>query len=88
MLLIDDLMLAPGRFLVWVARQVRDAARKELDQEAQQITARLGELHRRLETGAIDEREFAARERELLDRFDELEADGADDAEERDGGAA
>ncbi len=82
MLLIDDLILAPGRFLVWVARQVHEAARKELDGEAEQITVELGELHRRLETGAIGEPEFAACERELLDRLDELQADEAGDVGE------
>ncbi len=88
MLLIDDLILAPGRFLIWVARQVHEAAGKEFGQEAERITAELGELHRRLESGAVEEHEFAARERELLDRLDELEASAAGgDEPGTDGGA-
>ncbi len=74
MLLIDDLILAPGKFVFWILRQVHEAAEKEMDQEAERLTAELGELHRRLESGALDEREFDARERHILDRLDELKA--------------
>jgi len=74
MLLIDDLILAPGKFVFWILRQVHEAAEKEMDQEAERLTAELGELHRRLESGALGEREFDAREREILDRLDELKA--------------
>jgi hypothetical protein len=86
MLLIDDLIRAPGKFVLWVMRQVHEAAEKELDQEGERLTAELSELHRRLESGAIGEREFAARERELLDRLDELDA-RAGSGEEPDEGA-
>lgn len=76
MLLIDDLILAPGKFVLWILRQVHEAAEKELDQEGERLTAELAELHRRLEAGAIEEREFDLREREILDRLDELKARG------------
>ena len=76
MLLIDDLILAPGKFVFWILRQVHEAAEKEMDQEAERLTAELGELHRLLESGAVDEREFDAREHEILDRLDELKARG------------
>ncbi|MFZ0889049.1 MAG: gas vesicle protein GvpG [Candidatus Binataceae bacterium] len=76
MLLIDDLILAPGTFVLWILRQVHEAAEKELDQEGERLSAEIGELHRRLEAGAIDERAFDAREREILDRLDELRARG------------
>ena len=74
MLLIDDLILAPGKFVFWILRQVHEAAEKEMDQEAERLTAELGELHRRLESGALGEQEFDAREREILDRLEELKA--------------
>jgi hypothetical protein len=75
MLLIDDLILAPGKFVLWILRQVHEAAEKELDQEGERLTAELSELHQRLEAGAIDE-EFDGREREILDRLDELKVRG------------
>jgi len=62
--------------VLWILRQVHEAAEKELDQEGERLGAELGELHRRLEAGAIDERAFDAREREILDRLDELRARG------------
>ena len=76
MLLIDDLILSPGKFVFWILRQVHEAAEKELDHEAERLTAELGELHRGLESGAVGEREFDAREREILDRLDQLNARG------------
>jgi len=81
MLLIDDLLLAPGSFALWILRQVHEAAEKEMDQEAERITAELGELHGHLESGAISEQQFEAREGELLDRLDELNARDESDAE-------
>jgi hypothetical protein len=78
MLLIDDLILAPGKFVLWILRQVHEAAEKELDHEGERLTAELSELHRRLEAGAIDEQEFDLRERQILDRLDELKARGED----------
>lgn len=72
MFLIDDLILSPGTFLLWVMRQVQEAAQEELEHDTERITAQLGELHRMLEAGAITEAEFDAREKGLLDRLDEI----------------
>jgi len=72
MFLIDDLLLAPGSFLIWVMRKVHEAAQEELDNDTARITTELSELHRKLETGAITEPDFEAREKELLDRLDRI----------------
>lgn len=84
MLLIDDLIVAPGKFVFWVMRQVQEAAAREMEQENERISAELVELHRRLETGAISEAQFEQREAQLLDRLDELGEDnpgGVDNGE-------
>ena len=73
MFIVDDLVLGPGKFVLWIFRQIQEAAEKELDQEAERLTAELGELHRRLESGAITAKVFEARERQILDRLDELQ---------------
>ncbi len=73
MLLVDDLVLAPGKFVLWIIRQVHEAAREELSGERQRVTAELGRLHGLLESGRISEAQFDLRERELLDRLDALE---------------
>jgi SMC interacting uncharacterized protein involved in chromosome segregation len=72
MFLIDDILLAPGSFLIWVMRKVHEAAQEELDNDAARITTELSELHRQLETRAITEAQFDAREKELLDRLDRI----------------
>ena len=55
MFLIDDLLMSPGTFLVWVMRKVHEAAQEELENDTARITVELSELHRTLETGAITE---------------------------------
>ena len=83
MLLIDDLLLAPGSFLLWVMRKVHEAAQEELENDTARITTELSELHRKLETGAITEAQFEAREKELLDRLDRIQeqTEGLESAE-------
>lgn len=74
MLLIDDLLLSPLHGLLWVARQLDDAVSQEQEKEKEELEARLRELYLRLEGGQLDEREFEAREAELLDRLDAIAA--------------
>ena len=78
MLLIDDLLRLPARSLLSIFREVYNAAQQEYANESEAIRAALSELYMMLETGDILEAEFDARERELLDRLDELETRGAD----------
>ena len=69
MILIDDILLFPGRGLLWVFREIANAAQRELADEAQNITAELSELYRRLDTAQITEAAFDIQEGELLDRL-------------------
>ncbi len=78
MFLIDDLILAPGSFLIWVMRKVHEAAAEELEHDAVRITAELSELHRKLESGAISEAQFDAREKEMLDHLDRIRGETAE----------
>ena len=73
MFLIDDLVLSPAKFVLWIFRQVHDAAKEELGNEKQHITAELSRLHGLLEGGKISEEEFDQREQALLDRLDAVE---------------
>ena len=77
MFLIDDILLAPAKGVLWVFREIHDAAQKEMAGESETITAALSELYMRLETGQITEMEFDAQETALLDRLDRLQADEA-----------
>jgi hypothetical protein len=75
MFLIDDLLLSPVKGVLWVFREIHDAAQKERAGESEAITAALSELYMKLETGQITETEFDAQEKVLLDRLDRLQAE-------------
>ena len=72
MLLIDTLLLSPIHGIVWAARQVHNAIEQEQAAEPARLTAELSETYMMLETGRITEAQFAAREKVLLDRLDQL----------------
>ncbi len=73
MLLLDKLLLSPIYATIWAARQVHSAIQQERAAEPERITADLSELYMMLETGGITEAEFNAREKELLDRLDQIQ---------------
>ncbi|MBM4286391.1 MAG: gas vesicle protein GvpG [Deltaproteobacteria bacterium] len=77
MFLVDDILLSPVYGVVWVGRQIHDAAQEELAGESEAVTAALSELYMQLETGQITEAEFDAQEKVLLDRLDRLQAEEA-----------
>jgi len=71
-LLIDDLLLSPGRGLLFVFKQIAKTAQEQLlDDEA--IRQELQELYMRLETGRIEEQEFEQREGLLIRRLEAIE---------------
>jgi hypothetical protein len=74
MLIIDDLLLFPVRSILWVFKEIHNAAQEEQANEAEAITAELSELYMMLETGKITETEFDTREKILLDRLDVVQA--------------
>jgi len=59
--------------LFWVFRKIHDAAQEETANEAKAITVELSDLYMMLETGKITEGEFSDREKDLLDRLDEIQ---------------
>lgn len=82
MLLIDDLLLAPFRGVLWVVEKIREAAQEEMAGEADAITEQLRQAYMMLETGRITEAEFDGQERKLLDRLDAIRERESDSAEE------
>jgi hypothetical protein len=73
MFLVDDILLAPLKGLAAVCRQVQDAARQELEGQKKGVMAALAELHRKLESGRIDEEEFDLQEAGLLEQLESIE---------------
>ncbi len=80
MLLIDDLLAAPWRGLVFVLREIEKAAREEQAAAERRVLGELAELHRRLDQGEISDAQFEAAEQVLLDRLDGVAHSGGDDA--------
>lgn len=72
MLLIDDILAAPFRGLLFILKEIDKAVQQECEAEEKRTTAQLVELHRRLEAGALSEAEFDAEEAVLLQKLDDL----------------
>ncbi len=73
MFLVDDILLFPVRSILWVFREIHNAAQAEIANEAEAIANRLSELYMELETGRMTEAEFDAEEKRLLDRLEAIE---------------
>ena len=73
MLLVDDILLAPIKSLLWIFKEVYNAAQQEQVSAAEQITEALRQLYMALETGQITEEQFDQQEKILLDRLDRLQ---------------
>ncbi len=76
MLLVDDLLTAPFRGLLWIFREIHRAAQEEIVNEAESLTSELSNLYMMLETGKITEEQFAAEEKNLLERLERIQARG------------
>ena len=75
MFIIDKILLSPIYGTIWIAKQVDNAVRQDVEGEKERITTQLRELYMMLETGRITEEEFDSREKPLLDRLDEIEGE-------------
>jgi hypothetical protein len=84
MFLVDDILMAPARGLLWVFKEIHRAAEEAQANEADAITAQLSDLYMMLETGQMTEAEFDAAEKSLLDRLDAIKeaADGGKEEED------
>ncbi len=74
MLLVDDLLTAPVKGLIWVFEEIHKAATEEQRARRDDIMAALSALYRDLEQGDLTEEAFDSREQALLDELDALDA--------------
>jgi hypothetical protein len=84
MLLVDDLLAAPVTGILWVFREIENAAKEEQRARRDGIMASLSALYVSLEQGEINDEVFDAREQALLDELDALDAQAAADGAEDD----
>ena len=68
MFLLDDLLLAPVKAIMWLAEQVQKEANRELF-DVSAIKARLAEIQELYDSGMITEAEFSKGEEKLLARL-------------------
>jgi hypothetical protein len=72
MLLLDDVLLAPFRGLVFVCREIaKNAQEQQVDDEA--LRQELREAYMLLETGRISQQEFERREALLVGRLEAIQ---------------
>jgi len=70
--LIDDILLAPLKGIVWIAEKVRDMALEELEDTPEKLQRELLDLQMRLEMEEITEQEHKKKEDEILKRLEAL----------------
>ena len=73
MILLDDILLAPGRGIMWIFRSIHKAVEEEMTNERTHTRDRLSELYLQLERGELTEEQFEKEEALLLDRLEQLE---------------
>ena len=81
MLLVDRMLSSPFRGIMAILREIHKAAEQELADQGRATRTELSELYLSLEHGDISEQEFDAREKQLLERLDELEPPDGDGEE-------
>jgi len=71
MFLIDSILLAPLKGVVWLAEKLNEMTEKELS-DTGRIKEELMALQLQFELDEITEQEYNEREKELLDRLDAI----------------
>ena len=70
--LIDDILLAPIKGIVWLAEKVRDMAVEELEDTPEKLQRELLDLQMALGTEQISEAEYQKKEKDILERLEAL----------------
>lgn len=71
MFLIDDILLAPLKGVMWLGKKINEVAEKEVSDEGR-IKEKLMELQLKFELDEISEEEYNKQEKELLEWLDAI----------------
>jgi len=71
MFLIDSILLAPVKGVLWLGKKINETAEKQLHDDGR-IKEELMKLQLRFELDEISEQEYDEKEKELLDRLDAI----------------
>ena len=77
MFLIDDILLAPLKGVIWLGKKINEVAEKEVSDEGR-IKEKLMELQLKFELDQISEEEYNRQEKELLARLDVIRKEKED----------
>ena len=69
MFILDDILLAPLKGVVWLGKKINEVVEKEFSDEGR-IKEKLMESQMRFELDEISEEEYNKQEKELLERLD------------------
>ncbi|OHB96525.1 MAG: hypothetical protein A3I59_08005 [Planctomycetes bacterium RIFCSPLOWO2_02_FULL_50_16] len=72
MFLVDDILLSPIKFPIFVFKKIGESVQEELT-DKDKITSQLRELYLLVEAGKITEEAFEQMETELLDKLEAIE---------------
>lgn len=70
MLLVDDILFAPIKGIIWLSKKIDDMSQKEMSDKGK-IKEMLMELQLRYELDEITEEEYNQKEKELLEYLKE-----------------
>ena len=71
MFLLDDLLLAPLKSVIWLGKKINEIVEKELFDE-ERIKEKLMELQLKFELEQMSEEDYKTKEKELLERLDAI----------------
>jgi len=71
MFLIDDILLAPLKGVIWLGKKINEVAEKEFSDEGL-IKEKLMQLQLRFEMDEISEEEYSRQEKEFLARLEAI----------------
>jgi uncharacterized membrane protein YfbV (UPF0208 family) len=70
--LIDDILLAPLKGVVWIGKKINEVAEKEQLSNEGEIKEKLMELQFKFELDEIDVEEYDRQEKEILEQLDAI----------------
>lgn len=72
MFIIDDILLAPVKGVVYIAKKIHELAEEELADTGEKLKRELLDLQMFFETDQISEEEYQKKEKNILERLEAL----------------
>ena len=73
MFIIDDILLAPVKGIVYIAKKIQELSEEEIEGTPEKLKRELLELQMLFETDQIGEEEYSKKEKNVLERLNALQ---------------